>query len=213
MVRMRRIFLLSPASCSGVRARQLMRDAAAFPLAERIRNGGAPVAEVFAHLSALYFRGKVAYVEAFGAPPGGLAPAYVITSSRGLIPMDAVVTLADLHEFASVPIGNDSDHYLAALEATSARIAASIGGRTPVILLGSIATGKYVDTLMRIFGRRLRFPAAFVGRGDMSRGGLMLRCAESGEELEYALVEGGDRRGSRPPRLVPKPRSRPVRIP
>ena len=206
MVRMKRIFVLSPASCSGVRARQLMREAAAFPLAERIRNGGATVAEVFAHLSALYFRGKVAYVGAFGAPPSGLAPGYVITSSRGLVPTDTVVTLADLHEFASVPIGNDSDHYLEALESTSARIAAAIGGRTPVILLGSIATGKYVDTLMRVFGGRLRFPAAFVGRGDMSRGGLMLRCAESGEELEYVPVEGVDRRGRRPPRLAPKPR-------
>lgn len=184
-----------------------MREGAAFPLAERLRDGGAPVSDVFAHLSALYFRGKVAYVNAFGSAPRGLAPGYVITSSRGLIPLDSVIRLSDLHEFAAVPIGADSAQYLGALEHTAERVAGSIGRRAPVILLGSIATGKYIDTLVRVFGRRLRFPATFIGRGDMSRGGLMLRCAESGEELEYVPVDGRERRGSRPARLTPKPRS------
>lgn len=183
-----------------------MREEATFPLAERLRDGGAPVSDVFAHLSALYFRGKVAYVNAFGSAPRGLAPGYVITSSRGLIPLDRVIRLSDMHEFAAVPIGMDSAQYIGSLENTSERIAGSIGRSTPVILLGSIATGKYIDTLVRIFGRRLRFPASFIGRGDMSRGGLMLRCADSGEELDYVPVDGRERRGSRPARLTPRPR-------
>jgi hypothetical protein len=203
----RRVFLLSPASCSGIRAKQLMRDAAAFPLAERVRNGGAPVSEVFAHLSALYFRGKVAYVEAFGAAPKGMAPAYVITSSRGLIRLDSTIGLDDLREFAAVPIGADSQRYLEPLRSTAEAVAGQIGRRTPVILLGSIATGKYVDALQGVFGSRLRFPSAFVGRGDMSRGGLMLRCAESGQEMEYVPLDGRERRGSRPPRLTPRRRT------
>ena len=75
---------------------------------------------------------------------------------------------------------------------------------TRVVLLGSIATGKYVDVLTRALGERLHFPADFVGRGDMSRGGLMLRSADSGSELEYVAF-GADavRHGSRPPKLPP----------
>jgi len=52
------------------------------------------------------------------------------------------------------------------------------------------------------------FPPAFVGRGDMSRGGLMLRCVDSGIELEYAPIAGATRNGRRPPRLEPLRRTR-----
>jgi len=73
-----------------------------------------------------------------------------------------------------------------------------------VILLGSIATGKYVDLLLANLGQRLRFPADFVGRGDMSRGGLMLRCAADLHELSYVPVAGAILNGKRPPKLVPR---------
>nr|MDQ3622191.1 hypothetical protein [Verrucomicrobiota bacterium] len=69
-------------------------------------------------------------------------------------------------------------------------------------LLGSIATGKYVDCLLPLWGPRLVFPEAFVGRGDMSRGGLMLRCVTSGRELRYIPVAGAIRHGARPRRLA-----------
>jgi hypothetical protein len=72
-----------------------------------------------------------------------------------------------------------------------------------VVLLGSIATGKYTSALLEVFGRRLLFPAAFVGRGDMSRGGLLLRAARSGEELSYIPVAGATLHGPRPPKLPP----------
>ena len=71
------------------------------------------------------------------------------------------------------------------------------------MLLGSIASPKYVDVLLGIFGERLRFPAEFVGRGDMSRGGLLLRQAAEGAELDYVPVSGAVRRGARPPKLPP----------
>jgi hypothetical protein len=70
-----------------------------------------------------------------------------------------------------------------------------------VVLLGSIATGKYVDTLIESLGPRLLFPSDFVGRGDMSRGGLLLRSAREGRELDYIPVAGALRRGKRPPKL------------
>src|SRR5262249_34030742 len=76
-----------------------------------------------------------------------------------------------------------------------------------VVLLGSVATGKYVDVLVRSLGPQLHFPPSFVGRGDMSRGGLLLRQAASGVELEYAALEAtAKRHGPRPPKLDPRTR-------
>jgi hypothetical protein len=169
-----------------------------------VRNGGAPLAEVFTFLSGLYFRGKVAYARAFASVSDGLPASLVITSSRGLIDPETCVNLTDLREFARVPIGGDSQRFQRALKSTAQRLQSRIGTSADVILLGSIATGKYVDTLLSVFGSKLLFPAAFVGRGDMSRGGLMLRCAEDRCELEYVPVDGRERRGPRPPRLPPR---------
>jgi len=73
-----------------------------------------------------------------------------------------------------------------------------------VLLLGSIATGKYVDVLLTNFRERLCFPVDFVGRGDMSRGGLLLRCAADRQELRYIAVAGAVVSGKRPPKLVPR---------
>jgi hypothetical protein len=78
-----------------------------------------------------------------------------------------------------------------------------IGPDCDVVLLGSIASPKYVDVLLAIFGSRLRFPIDFVGRGDMSRGGLLLRQAREGQELEYTPVAGAVLHGARPPKLPP----------
>ena len=75
---------------------------------------------------------------------------------------------------------------------------------TGVVLLGSIATGKYVDILLHHFGKRLLFPGDFVGRGDMSRGGLLLRCAKDRQELPYVAVAGAVVKGKRPPKLEPR---------
>src|SRR5207237_7146045 len=79
-----------------------------------------------------------------------------------------------------------------------------LSDRSEVILLGSIATGKYVEVLLANFGQQLRFPADFVGRGDMSRGGLMLRCAADLQELSYVRVAGAIVNGKRPPKLAPR---------
>ncbi len=72
-----------------------------------------------------------------------------------------------------------------------------------MVLLGSIASQKYVAVLGAVFGSRLLFPRDFVGRGDMSRGGLLLRAARAGAELAYESVLGAERRGKLPPRLAP----------
>ena len=113
------------------------------------------------------------------------------------------------HERAFVPskqddaeISLENPSYRTPLERT-ARELASRDGDSEFVLLGSVASDKYVQVLSEIFGTRLVFPTAFVGRGDMSRGGLLLRMAAAGTELEYAPVSGTVLRGRRPPKLPP----------
>ena len=197
-----RIFLLSPAFCGGERAKLLFNPNAAFPLATRLRAGGVPIGELFAFLSGLYFRGKLAYARAFARAPRGAPGLLVITPTRGLVDPDTLLTLDDMREFAEVNIASQSDRFIEPL-ARDAHALAAAARTAPAILLGSIATDKYVGTLAAAFGDRLRFPEQFVGRGDMSRGGLLLRSVRESTELAYIPVSGATRRGKRPPKLVP----------
>jgi hypothetical protein len=206
---MSQIFLLSPANCGGRRASMVMSERATFDLAARLRTTeGAPLGDVFAFLSGLYFRGKLAYARAFARPPDPESPvsgagSFVITPNAGLRSIDTLVTLDALRGFARVDIAVDNPKYRKPLERSAKAIESDIGPECSVVLLGSIASPKYVDVLQNIFGERLLFPSDFVGRGDMSRGGLMLRCASAAEELVYVPIAGAVRHGARPPRLAP----------
>ena len=209
-----RVFLLSPANCGGVRAKMVMSPVAQFALAERLRTaGGAPLGDVFTFVSGLYFRGKLAYARRFAAPPDPLEPVsaggvLVITPNAGLRAADAPVTLQTFTSFATASIEVNNGAYRRPLERGARALLDAVGPECEIVLLGSIASGKYVEVLQPIFRKRLVFPPSFVGRGDMSRGGLMLRCVEAGVELEYAPVAGAVRHGSRPPRLEPLRRPR-----
>jgi hypothetical protein len=204
-----RVFLLSPANCSGPRAKMLLSERAQFDLAARLRSEqGAAIGEAFAFISGLYFKGKLAYSLTFARPPEPGAPltgsgALVITPTAGLRPVETGVTADALRAFAGVDIAAGDPRYHRPLLASARALDEEVGPDCDIVLLGSIASAKYVDVLMQVFGARLRFPIDFVGRGDMSRGGLMLRCARSGEELPYVPVEGAVRHGKRPPRLTP----------
>lgn len=184
-----RVFLLSPAHLGGKRATVLLRDEAAFPLALRLREpGGVALGEAFSFLSGLYFRGKLAYALRFARPPVGVAGAQVITANRGLVAADAPVSPAALRAFGLVDIRPDDPRYRAPLVRDVARLAEHPG--LELVLLGSVATGKYVDVLLDVVGERLLFPTHFAGRGDMSRGALLLRSAREGRELAYEPVAG-----------------------
>jgi hypothetical protein len=204
-----RVFLLSPANCGGIRARMILSPAAEFPLARQIRSReGAPLGDVFSFVSGLYFRGKLSYARRFAQPPDPAEPlvaggVLIITSNAGLRPAETPVTVKSFQAFATAPIDAAHAGYRRPIEQAAIRLLDVIGPDCDVVLLGSIASGKYVEVLQPIFRDRLLFPPAFVGRGDMSRGGLMLRCVADQEELEYAPIAGSVRRGPRPPRLKP----------
>jgi hypothetical protein len=200
---MSRIFLLSPAHCGGTRAKQVLSAKAAFPLAQELRSKqGARLGDVFSFVSGLYFRGKLTYARRFAVPePPAGSGVHIITPNAGLREPDTYITLDALLAFAGGEVDPANARYRLPLERSARALSADIGPDCEVVLLGSVASPKYVDVLGGIFGERLRFPVAFVGRGDMSRGGLLLRRAREGVELEYAPVAGTVLHGTRPPRL------------
>jgi len=207
---MNRIFLLSPARCGGKRGSYLMRETGTFDLALKVQSpDGAPLGEVMAFMSGLYFRGKLAYAQAFANPPDGQPGAVVITPNRGLVPAVCRVGVDDLRSFATVDIDPREPAFRKPLERDAGELANRLGENCEAVLLGSVASGKYVEILLAAFGGALRFPSDFVGRGDMSRGGLMLRAAEDGRELPYVPVAGAVRHGPRPPKLPPLKRTAP----
>ncbi|MBB4636214.1 hypothetical protein [Longimicrobium terrae] len=201
-----KIFLLSPAYSGGKRGQMLLREAATFPLATQLRSAeGAELGDVFSFLSGLYFRGKIAYARAFAAPPPRLPGALVITPTRGLVPAESRIGAGVLREFAEQgEVALNNARYREPLEEHARAVVQASAPDTAFVLLGSIASGKYVDVLASIMGDRLMFPTDFVGRGDMSRGGLMLRAAADGPELAYTPVRGAVRHGARPPKLAPR---------
>ncbi len=206
---MARVFLLSPANCGGRRANQVMSPNAQFGLAEELRSHrGAKLGDVFEFVSGLYFRGKRAYAMRFAAPPepGNTivgCGVLIITPNAGLRRPDTYVTRRAIRSFAGVDVDPANASYRRPLESSARTLADEIGPDCEVVLLGSVASPKYVAVLLDIFGEGLRFPIEFVGRGDMSRGGLLLRCARDGNELEYVPVAGAVLHGARPPKLPP----------
>ena len=183
----------------------MLREGATFPLALRLRDGHLTLGEAFSFISGLYFRGKIAYAKAFAQPPANTNGVLVITAGGGLVPSETLLTREDLCSLSAASISLSDERYRLPLERDARLLAKQIGPKCEVVLLGSVATPKYVDPLLKIFGDRLLFPAEFAGRGDMSRGGLMLRCARGGEQLTYVPVATAQRHGARPPKLRPMP--------
>jgi len=203
---LRRVFLLSPANIAGIRARFVMREDADFEMAVRLRQVGVSLGELFSFISGLYFRGKWAYARTFCDVPPNIHGALVITSSGGLVSPNSVITLERLQEISSGNMDPADRRYRMLLERDAQSLARICDKNCQIVLLGSIATPKYAEPLLTVFGEQLMFPAEFVGRGDMSRGGLMLRRVQSSEPLTYVPLLGATRHGPKPPKLAPLPR-------
>ena len=165
-------------------------------------------------LSGLYFRGKLAYAQKFARAPVDEdrqpsswvgSGAMVITANRGLVPAETRVTLEHLEAFAETDIHHAERNFRAPLERDAKMLLDVLGDDGEVVLLGSVANAKYTAPLLGVFDSRLLFPGDFVGRGDMSRGGLLLRAVDAGVELPYVPVKGANLKGSRPAKLTPRP--------
>ena len=180
------VFLLSPANLSGTRAKQLASPRATFDAAQMYRSPeGVPIGQAFAFMSALYFRGKITYAQHFAEREN----VFVITSGFGLVAPDWRMNEERLTIMAQTPVDASHGSYREPLERDALAIASRLDPAAHVVLLGSVATGKYVDILLPIFGPRLRFPGAFAGLGDMSRGGLMLKAVREDREMQYTTLD------------------------
>ena len=177
-----------------------MNPAAEFALARELRSGaGARLGDVFSFVSGLYFRGKQTYAQAFGRGGEEEPGAFVISPGSGLRSLNERVSLERIADWASVSVDAENPRFTEPLIEDATTLDRVHGRDTRFVLLGSIATEKYVRPLTEIYGPRLLFPSEFVGRGDMSRGALMLHAARAAQELAYEPVLGARRHGPRAP--------------
>jgi hypothetical protein len=190
------VFLISPANLGGKRGKLLFSPDARFELARRLRSEGATVGDVFTFVSGLYFRGKRAYAERFGHAPGRPG-AYVMTAGGGLCTLDERVSLGRLEGWRHTSVSEHNPHFTAPLVRQVCELAHTLEPEARFVLLGSVASRKYVAPLVEALGPRLLFPARLAGLGDMSRGSLLLRCVSANEELEYASIQAPLTKGSR----------------
>jgi len=189
------IFLLSPANLSGRRGAMLLEPSARFELARELRSAqGAELGELFSFVSSLYFRGKLAYARAFGRASAGQETAYVISAGGGLCLPEERFSLERLQSWAKVSIHQDNPHFTAPLIRHASALFDRSAKGTRFVLLGSVASDKYVEPLLDVFGSALLFPEQFAGIGDMSRGALLLRAVREQNELAYVQVAGRSRR-------------------
>jgi hypothetical protein len=130
----------------------------------------------------------------------------VIVPGLGLLPPETVFSPEQLQATAQIEVDADNPAHHEALLEAAASVDRATCHQCSFVLLGSVASAKYTTALLKVLDQRLLFPAEFVGRGDLSRGGIMLRSAASRQELSYIPVSGAQLRGPRPARLNPKQR-------
>ena len=154
-------------------------------------------------MSGLYFRGKMAY--AHGVRPSAAAASGHATSSRRRAACGRPTCPSRARSSRSLPPSmwpTDEPRYFEPLVTDARQLAAALPAHARVVLLGSIATSKYVEVLRDALGARLHFPADFIGRGDMSRGALMLR--QRGQRRRAGIRHGvGDGGPAGPPAAAP----------
>jgi hypothetical protein len=186
------VFLISPANLSGRRGAMLLNPSAQFQLARELRGeAGAELGELFSFVSGLYFRGKLAYARAFGRAPAGQEAVHVISAGGGLCTPNERISLERLRGWGKVSVHQDNPHFTAPLTRHASELLERSLPHTRFVLLGSIASDKYVQPLRDVFGPGLLFPERFAGLGDMSRGALLLRAVRDSRELAYAPVGAG----------------------
>jgi hypothetical protein len=182
------LFLLSPAKLNGKRGKMLLNPQARFALAQALHSPeGAALGDVYSFVSGLYFRGKAAYAARFASAAAPLG-SWIITPGGGLVRLDERVTAQRLADWQRVWIDEKNPHFTAPLVRHVSELLDRVGPEARFVLLGSVASKKYVVPLLEVLGARLFYPAKFEGLGDMARGALLLRCVREQRELEYTPV-------------------------
>jgi len=82
---------------------------------------------------------------------------HIITPNAGLRSPDTYVTRRAIRAFATTDVDPDNASYRRPLETSARALALEVGPDCDVVLLGSVASPKYVSVLLDIFGDRLRF--------------------------------------------------------
>jgi hypothetical protein len=180
---------------SGKRGRLLLSPTSSSALARQLRSAeGAPLGDIFSFVSGLYFRGKLAYARAFGKPVAAQPAAFIISAGGGLCEPDERVHATRLAAWASVSIDEQNPHFAVPLVRHASLLLDTYPESTRFVLLGSLASNKYVAPLLEVLGQRAVFPSLFLGMGDMQRGALMLQAVREGRELAYEPLSGVRRR-------------------
>lgn len=175
----------------------LLNSSAEFALARALRSSeGAPLEKVFSFVSGLYFRGKATYARRFGRALAGRPSALVMTAGGGLCLLDEAITKARLEAWQRVAVSEHNPHFTAPLQRQACELLDAEEPSTRFVLLGSLATRKYVSPLLEVFGSSLLYPIRFAGLGDMGRGSLLLRAAADGIELDYEPLVVAARAGA-----------------
>lgn len=182
------LFLISPANLQGKRGQMLLGPPGSSEIARQLRTTSVPLGELFTFVSGLYFRGKLAYARAFGRAPAGKPSVFVMTAGGGLCLPDDPVTLGRLEGWQGVTVSETNPHFTAPLQRHASELWDQHGDGARFVLLGSVASNKYVAPLREVLGERLLFPERFAGLGDMARGSLLLSAVADGRELAYAPI-------------------------
>ena len=178
------VFLISPANLHGVRGGRLLDEESSSDLARRLRSEeGAGIAEVFSHISTLYFRGKVTYSRHFAGELG----TRIIVPGFGLVAPDWRLDLERARRISECPVDPSRSDYREPLERDIRELAENESAPERVVFLGSLATRKYLDVLVPLLGSKLHYPTVFLGCGDMRRGSLLLKATEADAELDYSV--------------------------
>ena len=125
----------------------LLNPGANFELAAKLRAGAATLGEVYSFISGLYFRGKVAYSDAFGSAPQDLPPAVVIVQGLGLLPLQTLMTAEKLTAAGAVSIERDHIAYRTALLRDAKAVKSASGASCQFVLLGMTAQYDLISAL------------------------------------------------------------------
>ena len=180
---------------SGKRGQLLLSPTSSSALARQLHSAeGAPLGETFSFVSGLYFRGKLAYARTFGKPIAARPAAFIISAGGGLCELDERVHATRLLAWASVSIDEQNPHFVVPLVRHTSALLDAYPESARFVLLGSLASNKYVAPLLDVLGERALFPSLFLGMGDMQRGARLLEAARQGRELAYEPLSGARRR-------------------